>query len=276
MSASDIITGFLLNAPPGEFHDVVTDVRNLLGDDTVLNEVAPYTFREYNTSQNILVDSPQGHKVLVSKEGEVGTNEYIDPVGGEVITFDHFKQEVTGSRPLAGELPDDAEDWRKALDEAAQAYVANHYDLGAGAVYAKNEGGIQLQFNISSALFSPNNFYNGRWRSAWTVDVTPGSSASLTGHIRVNVHYYEDGNVQLNTNAAKTASVSAADPATFAKECLAAISKAEQDFHNQLEVSYDVMDNSTYKALRRALPMTRQKVQWAKISQYKLGQDLGK
>ena len=32
------------------------DVRNLLGDDALLNEVAPYTFKEYNTEQMLVVE----------------------------------------------------------------------------------------------------------------------------------------------------------------------------------------------------------------------------
>jgi hypothetical protein len=38
---------------------------------------------------------------------------------------------------------------------------------------------------------------NGRWRSTWVVNPESGK---LKGTIKVNVHYYEDGNVQLDSN----------------------------------------------------------------------------
>jgi len=38
------------------------DVRNLLGDDSLLNEVAPFAFKEYNTEQMLVVDN-NGSKV---------------------------------------------------------------------------------------------------------------------------------------------------------------------------------------------------------------------
>jgi len=42
---TDIANGFLLNAPPGEFMEVVTDVRTLLPNEALINESAPRTFR---------------------------------------------------------------------------------------------------------------------------------------------------------------------------------------------------------------------------------------
>ena len=44
---------------------------------------------------------------------------------------------------------------------------------------------------------------NGRWRSVWKVS---NGGNDITGRIRVNVHYFEDGNVQLETDTTKTIS----------------------------------------------------------------------
>jgi len=259
--------------------EVVTDVRGLLSDESIINESAPSTFREYNTDQMIQVQSPgHNHKVLITKYGEVNPGEYVDPRGGQVIFFDHIRQEVTGSRPISGELDSTVEPYRSAFDNAIGHYVAEHYLNGTVTVYGKKEGrGFVITVCISSAKFNPNNFWNGRWRGVWTCKLTPGGGAiEISGRLRVNVHYYEDGNVQLTTDTPKTISVNGGnDPKSTAEAAAKAIEKCDADYHNKLELSYNTMGDTTFKALRRVLPITRQKLDWTKIQAYKVGGSVG-
>jgi len=264
----EIVTGFLLNSPPGEFMEVVTDVRGLLSDESIINESAPSTFREYNTDQMLQVQSPGGnHKVLITKFGEVGNGEYLDPRGNQVISFDHIRQEVTGSRPIRGELDSSVEPFRSAFDDAVAHYVAEHYLNGTSTVYGKKEGkNFVITVCISSAKFNPNNFWNGRWRSVWTCKFAPGGAVEISGKLRVNVHYYEDGNVQLTTDTPKTFNAGGGnDPKGVADAVAKAIEKCEHSYQTQLEQSYNTMGETTFKALRRVLPITRQKIDWTKI-----------
>jgi len=62
----------------------------------------------------------------------------------------------------------------------------------------------------------------------------------------------------------------AGDPATTASNVMKAIIKAEQAFHASLDTSYTTMGDTTFKALRRALPITRNKIDWNKINTMKL------
>jgi len=274
-----IATNFLLNSPPGEFMDVVTDVRALIPNEQLLNNAAPETFREYNTEQMIQVTSPHNkHQVLITKHGEVGESEYIDPRGNQVITFDHIKQEVTGARPIEGELDADVEPFRAAFDDEAVKYVQEHYPNGASTVYGKKQGNqYKVVIAISSSKFNPSNFWNGRWRSTWQVTFSPsGGQATIDGKLQVNVHYYEEGNVQLNNTVEKHLQSQSGDPSATATNAMKAIIKAEQAFHAALDASYTTMGDTTFKALRRALPITRLKIDWNKIRTYKVGSELNR
>jgi len=266
----DIANNFLLSSPPGEFMGVVTDVRALLPNESLINESAPRTFREYNTEQMVQVDSPKGHKVLITKYGEVADGEYIDPKGGVVLMYDHIKQEVTGNRPIGGgDLEKDVESVRSAFEKEAFNYVGEHYPHGTTTVYGKDGKVIVC---ISSARFNPHNFWNGRWRSVWTYH-----NGELVGHFKIVVHYYEDGNVQLNTDTTQTLNIPSSGGAdAIAQAALKSISKAEQSFQESLDSSYRSMGDTTFKALRRALPITRTRIDWNKIKNYKIGGQMGK
>jgi capping protein alpha len=264
----EIANNFLLNSPPGEFMEVVTDVRALLPNESMINESAPRTFREYNTEQMIQVESPgQTHKVLITKYGEVSDGEYLDPKGGQVITFDHIRQEVTGKRPIRDELESSLEPLRQAFEKHTFDYVSQHFPHGTTTTYGKDG---QIIVCISSARFNPQNFWNGRWRSVWTF-----ANGELVGHFKIVVHYYEDGNVQLNTDTTqKVAIPESGSPDAIATAALKAITKAEQAYQQALDASYATMGETTYKALRRALPITRQRIDWNKIKNYKIGSDM--
>jgi len=264
----EIVNGFLLSSPPGEFMEVVTDVRALVPNESMLNESAPRTFREYNTEQMIIVDSPNhSHKVLITKFGEVSDGEYLDPKGNQVISYDHIKQEVKGARAISGELEQSVEGMRSAFEKAAFDYASQHYPQGATTVYGKDG---QVIVCISSQRFNPQNFWNGRWRSTWTF-----KDGELTGHFKIVVHYYEDGNVQLNTNSVqKTTVAESGSPDAIASAALKVIAKMEAAYQAALDTSYSTMGDTTFKALRRALPITRSRLDWEKIKSYKVGNQM--
>jgi len=263
----EIVNSFLLNSPPGEFMEVVTDIRALIPNESLINNTAASTFREHNTEQMVIVESPNHqHKVLITKYGEVADGEFLDPKGNQVISYDHIKQQVTGARPISGELNSGLEPLRSAVEKAFFQYASDHFPHGAATVYGKDGEIIAC---VSSVRFNPSNFWNGRWRSVWTF-----SNGKLTVHYKIVVHYYEDGNVQLNTDTIQQFTVETGSPDVTASNIIKAVAKADQSYQQTLDSSYQTMGETTFKALRRALPITRMKIDWNKIRNYKLGGEM--
>jgi len=265
-----ICNKFLHHSPPGEFNEVVADVKALLHNDGILNASAAQTFRNYNTEQMLQVKSPgHDHELLITTHAEVGDGEYIDHKGRQVVSFDHIRQTTGSTRTISGGDTDSSvESHRASIEAAAEPYQQEHYPFGAIGVYGRNGKVIVA---ISAQRFNPGNFVNGRWRSVWTI--TPGKQLELNGVIKVCVHYYEDGNVQLNTDFNK--SVSAPSGSNIGEAVFKAIAKAEADFQTALEQTYNSMSENTFKALRRVLPVTKSKFDWEKIKAYKIGAELG-
>lgn len=267
MELIEISNNFMLNAPPGEFMEVVTDIRGLLADqESIINDSAPATFRQYNAEQMIQVQNGE-HSALVTNHGEVKAGEYLDPRAGQVFTFDHIRQKVTGSRSLRSEMDAGLEPNRAAIDTAYDKYAKEFYPNGTSAVYAKND---LITLCLASSKFNPNNFWNGRWRSVWTCKIS-GANVTLQGTIKICVHYYEDGNVQFNAEINKNLSCAGGNPQATAENVLKAIRKEESSYQQNIDSSYVTMGDTTFKALRRVLPITRMRIDWNKIRNMKMG-----
>jgi len=100
----------------------------------------------------------------------------------------------------------------------------------------------------------------------------------VAGKIHVNVHYYEQGNVQLSTHHTVSfelsPAVASASAPVASSKILALIEDEEGKYQISLGETYQDMKERTFKGLRRALPLTRQKLDWDKVMGYQLGAEL--
>ena len=112
--------------------------------------------------------------------------------------------------------------------------------------------------------YSPNNFWNGRYRSQYTLDTTSGS---LNGKIYVDVHYYEDGNVRMLTD--KTVSLSVGGSPS-GSDVVKQIAVTEKKYQEDLNRAFGQLSEGAFKGLRRQLPVTRQRIEWDKIGSYRV------
>ncbi|PPS06948.1 hypothetical protein GOBAR_AA13716 [Gossypium barbadense] len=286
---------FLVNAPAGEIQYVSRDLKLVLNDDDVYNEAASEAFPVYNKCHLISLKMPGGFgDVLVTSYGELQDNEYLDPKTAQVAIVDHVKQACTKVRPATDEeLPSAyVEEYRCALEAEILKYVAEAYPKGSCSVYCTNGKDVEepgsdfdLVVVIAAARLSPQNFCNGSWRTIWNIEFKDDiQKLELNGKLQVGAHYFEEGNVQLDTKHECRDSTMFQSPDDTAISVANLIRRHETAYMASLEVVFDIsgimqesyfkLSDNTFKDLRRKLPITRTLFPWRSTRQFSLKREI--
>ncbi|RKF75038.1 F-actin-capping protein subunit alpha [Golovinomyces cichoracearum] len=284
-SKLEAVCAYVEGAPPGELAEVITDIEALTENDpSILSQLGP-TYKKYNEDQFATVKLPGSSQhvyqslssleammnrlivlqVIISSYNSLGDNRYYDVESSSIFTFDHTTQIASNvqSYPIESihlEL-------LKSISKIIKPYIQEHYPNASFGVYPVKDDS-EIAILIVANKYSPKNFWNGRWRSLYTYSP---SSLTLEGFIKVDVHYYENGNVRLLTTKPITISLSSNTASAIVQE----ISGTERRYQEELNKGFHNLSEGAFKGLRRQLPVTRQKVEWDKIAGYRLGQDIG-
>ncbi|KAH7397335.1 F-actin-capping protein-like protein subunit alpha-1 [Pyrenochaeta sp. MPI-SDFR-AT-0127] len=266
MSRAAALSSFIESAPPGELVDVTKAIKSILGDDSVQTELSP-SFEKYNEEQLTTTKLPGGStEVLVSAHNSLGDGRYYDVETQSSFDFDHATGKASAVQSYV--LESQHNDLVKALVKSLSTHASEHYPKASYGVFPTSDDTALALLTVANK-YSPTNYWNGRWRSSYIYNP---SSGSLIGNIQVDVHYYEDGNVRLLTN--KEVSLTMGGGAS-ASEVIRKLGAEEKKYQEDLNKAFGSLSEGAFKALRRQLPITRQKIEWEKISGYRLGQDIG-
>lgn len=258
-----IASFFMMSAPPGEVREVLADCLKLVGDPNILSSnYVNKVLSNYNTENMVFGKDPDGKSLMCAPAGKMSEDNFVDPASGRVLTFDHKTNTFTSVTSETVDLPGNVKSYRDAIDKALQTYNDKHYkkEKCVTAVFGNESGELTICVSAQNTKLSA--FWTGGWKSYYTLDVSGKGKKTMKGNIKVVVHYFEDGNVQLHTNMDQSADIEVGDEQSTADAVVKAISKAETSFQSELENMYVKMHQSTFKAMRRFLPMNKQNMNW--------------
>ena len=149
---------------------------------------------------------------------------------------------------------------REALQKQVEEYTsANFSDSVMSATYVKDG---KVVVCISGAEFDARNMWSGRWRSQWECAIE-GDEVQLKGTFKVDVHFYEDGNVQSSSTHEVSDTIGGGGSEDDTASAIVEHIKAtETKYQSLLDGAYVnlLKDHSIMNGLRRPLPIDKQKV----------------
>lgn len=276
----EIARNFVLNSPPGQTQKVVEDVTKLVGADCLDAASLEEMVMRVNRDKFLAVEVPgAGYRVLLTPEGQLGGGHtFLDPQGRQALLISHAEQRCTGVKALDAATSaacEGAERVRASVHAAMSRYAADKLPDATVTTYGFVRGGKQqVTCCVGRCNMNLSNYWSGLWRSSWTLEVSEGAaSGQLSGSVACNVHYFEDGNVQLDDGTKFTQSIEVRGDVGAA--FVSAVCELEAGFIASMEDIYTTLSESVLNALRRRLPITRVKFDWDnKASVHKLATGL--
>jgi capping protein alpha len=255
---------FIMSSPIGEVSEVVKDLKVLINKDSEILTDAKVSeiLAEYNTQMMESGKSPDDQEpLIVCKFGQVSANTFVDPSTGNVHTFDHAELKFTGTSDEKQTIDEKYAGYRKDIAKAVRGYVRDNYVSGK-ACTCTYASGSKVTVALAGKNVHLGNFWTGSVRASYTLDVASEGKASMSCSFKVNCHYFEDGNVQLNAGKEDKVDVVVGDSKATAKAVASAIDKFEADYHGALEEMYINMSSKTFRSMRRILPINGNLLNW--------------
>ena len=238
-------------------------MRVLVPSSVLSNKTIVDTYRKYNLENFTVGQTLMGPICLYAKLAKWTrhTTKTLEQKKCMDMITESNKWKAEDGTYEAGDSEDTRDAVQKAIDKYVSAYYRNDKDAkSAAAVYSTSDG--KLEIRICGVASDLRNYWSGRWKSSYTVDL---GTSTITGSTKLLAHYFEDGNVQMQTSQNFKGTFTAQGEA-LGTALTDMIKKFESDLHNELGEMYTSMSAETFKDMRRILPVTKQKFDWSGVS----------
>lgn len=254
----NLVSSLVQTAPPGELSGVKQDLSAILGhnnDHLINNSIESYV----NHKGGIF-----SGKYIASKLNKLpGSTKYVDYVEKKLFNIDLKTYQAIDIEDYTSDttLPS----YFDELSQLLEVYGSDHYpSTYAFTVIPKSPD--ELYIILIGQRLNNENYYTGQWNSTYVV-----KNGVIKGDVKVDIHYYEDGNVRLNFDETVEEPMTAAS----AKAIVNFINASENKITLKIVDNFNELNQKYFKNLRRLLPVTRAKIHWGNaIGNYRLGSDV--
>lgn len=257
-----ILDELVKTSPPGELPEVRQGLNTLLANQANSSIISKSIERYINENPTIF-----SGKYIASKfNKQENSTKYIDFVGKQI-----FNVNINNQTVLDLEQFEDQEieypSYFDGLILKLEQYGEDHFPSSfAYTVIPKNEVG-ETHIIIIGQRLNNDNFYTGQWRSHYILN----KDGEISGNIKLDIHYYEDGNVRLNFQETIESTKIELNESSIVNF----INNSENKTTIKIVEKFNNLNQKSFKNLRRLLPVTKSKINWGKaIGNYRLGSDV--
>lgn len=246
---------------------VLNDVVKLVNDKSVLDEKNLNAIMKKHNEDNLVIADCDGKLALFSQYGSLGGGKYFDAANKRVLAADFQKKTFAVAEDAPPSNSFDA--YREAIQAEVSKYLSTAYNLKkaarvtkkqVAAVFAADNGDINI--NISALNSKMVAFWSGGWNSTYAFSVASKGSASCKCTIKVRVHTFESGNVQLISKNEVDRKITVGTPEATAKAVAKLIEQIETEYQGGMEEMYIMLAQKAFKKMRRILPVNQRKMDW--------------
>lgn len=250
---TQVIDSLFKTSPSAELGQISKDISTILD---VNQSTINASIDKFVLENGVIV---AGNQIASKWNKHDKSTKYVDYVDKKIFNVDFKTRKAIDIENYVEDIEYPAN--FDALVEELQAYGGDHYPSTFAMNVIPKDG---LRILIYGQRVNQENFYSGTWSSNYLI-----KNGTLKGEVKLDIHYYEEGNVRLNF--VENFEESLASNSNIVK----AIGNIEHKLSIKVIESFNDLNQRTFKNLRRLLPITRSKINWGNaIGNYRLGSDV--
>lgn len=243
--------------PIGYLESSIKNLTILLKQETMNNPEILKEIKNYkeNHLTPITIPKVDKKKAIISSINKDSDGFYYDQ--GQKIRFKlNDKCEV-----VKLEEYESKNETRKKIEKKLIEYVNKYYILESTFYNVYFDSLLdKIHILISGQNISKKNFWSGEWLSIWEIDL---NDKKVTGEIKVNTVYNEDGNIQFNFKKNYETINKGKDDDSIADELITYIAKIENEIQKNIEKDNENNNEEYFMPLRKRLSFIGKNMNWS-------------
>ncbi|KAG7662236.1 uncharacterized protein J8A68_004246 [[Candida] subhashii] len=256
---NELVDSLVKTSPPGELTNVNNNLSSLIDDSSVIQD----SIESYVNENNAVFS---GKYIAGKYNKHPNSSKYIDYVNGKLFNIDLKSMQAIDIEPYheTSGLPG----YFNELTRKLEKYGDDHYPSSYAFTVIPENDDDSLRIIIIGQRLNNDNYYTGQWKSEYLIK----GNGQVSGVVKLDIHYYEDGNVRLKFDekieSTTLQTVNAGEIVNF-------INNSETKITLNIIDQFTHLNQQSFKNLRRLLPITRSKINWGNaIGNYRLGSDV--